>query len=379
MSSFQVEEIVLHHLRLPLAHPFQTSFQRETVKDTIVVEVRSDAGSGWGEAPVHAAPKFSGESIESVWVTARDWLAPPLVGRSFDCSGTAYELGELWPKIRGNQIARSGLESALWCLRAQVRGESLAQAYSPPEGEPPAETIGVGVSIGIQPDLKSLVARVKEQVEAGYQRVKVKIQPEWDVEPMERLRKEFPKLLLAADANGAYQPDELELLRPLDPLHLLFLEQPLPPDRLAAHAKWQAQLHTSICLDESLDSPGRVEEAIEAEACRMVNIKLGRIGGTTAALAARDLCREADWPCWVGGMLESGVGRLHNVALAATAGFTHPGDISASKRYVEHDIIVSEVTVSKDGEITVPTAPGLGAKVNAKLLKKYCVRALRVR
>jgi O-succinylbenzoate synthase len=377
-NTFKVNEVVLHHLRLPLAHPFQTSFQRETVKDTLVVRICTDAGDGWGEAPVHVAPRFSGESIETVWATTRDWLAPPLLGRTFDCDGGTYELGDLWPTIRGNQIARSGVESALWCLRAQLRGESLAQAYSP-EGHEPAAKIGVGVSIGIQSDLKQLGDRVREQVEAGYQRVKVKIQPGWDLEPLERLRKEFPKLLLAADANGAYHPDDLAELRAIDALHLLFLEQPLPPDRIGAHAEWQVHLATPICLDESLDSPGRVHEAIHAEACRMVNIKLGRIGGPTAAMAARDRCREADWPCWVGGMLESGVGRMHNIALAATAGFTHPGDLSASKRYVETDIIEPEVTVSTDGEIVVPTAPGLGAAINETVLKKYEVRALRVR
>lgn len=376
VAGMRIDSIELRHLRLPLVHPFQTSFQRETVKDTVIVRVRTADGEGWGEAPVHAAPRFSGESVETVWVTARDWLAPPLLGMELDDS---TDLGALWPRIRGNPIARSGLEQALWCLRASDAGQSLAAVYAR-DGEPPAERIGVGVSIGIQPALGALLDRVREHVELGYQRVKIKIQPGWDAEPLAAIRQEFPDLVLGADANGAYSTDAHDELRALDRFGLLFLEQPLRPHLVYAHKLLQAQLDTTICLDESLDSPDRVAEALGMQACRMVNIKIGRIGGPTAARAARDLCRDSRTvPCWVGGMLESGIGRLHNVAMAATPGFTHPGDISASKRYVEEDVIEPAVEVAPDGTVAVPTTPGLGAAVREDLLERYTVRVLDLR
>ena len=370
----RIDAIVLHHLRLPLVQAFQTSFQRETEKDTVVVHVTADGAEGWGEAPVHLAPRFSGESIETVWVTARDWLAPPLLGATLD---GATDLGALWPRIRGNAIARSGIEQALWDLRARDAGVSLAHAYAPADVAP-AERIPVGVSVGIQPDLGRLLERVREHVAEGYRRVKIKIQPGWDVEPLERLRAEFPDLALGADANGAYAPDDLDALRPVDGLRLAFLEQPLPPDRLVAHAEWQKALETPICLDESLDSPARVAEALELGACRMVNVKVGGIGGPSAARAARDECRRRGVACWVGGMLESGIGRLHNLAMAA-AGFTDPGDISASRRYVAEDVIDPPVELAPDGTVAVPAGPGLGATVRLDVLDRYTVRTLDIR
>jgi O-succinylbenzoate synthase len=212
----------------------------------------------------------------------------------------------------------------------------------------------------------------------GYQRVKIKIQPGWDAEPIERIREEFPELMLGADANGAYGPDDVHALQPLDRFDLSFLEQPLRPDLLVAHRVLQSSLKTVICLDETLRSADLVAEAIGLRACGMVNIKIGRIGGPSAARDARDLCREHGVACWVGGMLESGIGRLHNVALAATAGFTHPGDISASKRYVEEDVIDPPVEVAPDGTVAVPTAPGLGATVREDVLERYTVRSQRI-
>lgn len=371
---FRIAEVACHHLRLPLVTPFRTSFGRETEKDTVIVRVRTDAGEGFGEAPAHAAPGYIADTVETVWATTRDWLAPPLVGATID-AGT--DLGALWPRVRGHALARAGLEAALWDIRARQAGRPLAALYAEPHG-PPAAAIPVGVSVGIQPDVGRLVEVVRGYVAAGYRRVKCKIEPGWDLEPLTRIRRECPALALAADANGAYRPEDLDALRPLDDLGLQFLEQPLPPDHVLAHARWQERLRTPICLDESLPTLQAVREALEAGACRMVNLKPPRVGGMTVARAIRDLCLSRGVRLWCGGMLESGIGRWHNVALAAGAGFTDPGDLSASDRYVTEDVTDPPIRLRPDGTVAVPTGPGLGAAIREDVLARYTVRTLRV-
>ncbi len=370
----RIESLELLHCRLPLVHPFETSFGREVEKDTVVLRIRADGIEGFGEAPVAAAPGYSAETVETCWSVVRDWMGPPLVGSEI---GPETDVGALWPKIRGHHMARAGIEAALWDLRARAAGEALAGLYAPP-GERPAETIPAGVSVGIQSSPEKLVERVREHVEAGYRRVKVKVKRSWDVEVVARVREAFPALPLGADANGDYGPEDIPRLRELDALGLLFLEQPFAPDDIASHARLQAEMKTMVCLDESVPSLEATRSALDLGAGRMVNLKPARVGGITRARRVRDLCRERGVPLWCGGLLESGIGRLHNVAMAAGPGFTHPGDISGSKRYVAEDVIEPPVEVGKDGMIRVPTRPGLGHAVREDVLKRYALRRLRI-
>lgn len=360
----KIEQIHLHHIELPLVHPFETSFGREFARPTILVAVQADGLTGWGECVAQAGPWYSYETIETAWHILRDILAPLVLGRAFD---SPQDVAAAFRPVRGHPMARAALENAVWDLFAQARGLSLAQllaeASSVAQGVMARNAVPVGVSVGIEPTLDELLAQVERYVAAGYGRVKLKIKPGWDVAVVRAARERWPGLPLQVDANSAYTLADAAHLRELDAFNLLLIEQPLHHDDIVDHAALQRQLRTPICLDESIHSPEHARWALDIQAGRVINIKVGRVGGFTAAVAIHDLCAAQGVPVWCGGMLETNVGRAGNVALAALPNFTLPGDISASARYFHQDIAAPNFVLNADSTISVPTAAGLGVHV----------------
>ncbi len=361
----KVEAVEVFELRMPLRAGFRTSFGSVEHREMVLVRLRAAGGlEGWGEAPVAARPHYNEETTVTARHVLRDFLAPAVVGREVD--DVPALLGALrW--VRGHRMARAALETAFRDALARAAGTSLAAALGATR-----ERIAVGVSLGIPPgaDVGALVAEVERRVAEGYGRVKVKIEPGFDRRPLEAVRERFPDLPLAADANAAYRLADFPVFQDLDRLGLLFYEQPLHQDDLADHAQLGRAVRTPICLDESLKTPQDVETALALESCRVVNLKPGRVGGLTASLAIRDLCRAQGVDLWCGGMLETGVGRAANVALAALEGFTIPGDLSASDRYWEEDIVEPPFRLLPGGELAVPQGPGIGVTVVEERLRK---------
>jgi O-succinylbenzoate synthase len=362
----RVEALKLREVRMALRSPFETSFGVTRERCILLVEVVSEGLSGWGEITAGEGPFFSPETTETAWHVVRDFLAPLLVGKSF---AAAAELPRLLEKIRGHEMARAGVENALWDIEAQEKGISLAALLG---GE--REEIACGVSLGIQPSVPVLLEKVEQELAAGYQRIKIKIKPGWDVEVARAVRERFPGIKLMVDANSAYRLEDTPHLKKLDDFYLMMIEQPLAWDDIYQHAKLQAELQTPVCLDEPIHNARQAEAAIELRACRIINIKLGRVGGYSEARAVHDLCQQAGIPVWCGGMLESGVGRAHNVALSTLPNFSLPGDVSASRRYWEEDIIEPEVEVTPEGTICVPSGAGLGYRVRRDRVEKLTVR-----
>lgn len=346
----RVARVRLHRVRLPLRHSFETSSHRKDQLEHILVELSDDEGhTGWGEIASPSDPFYAADTTETSWHIAANYLAPnPDIAR----------------KIRGHHFAKAGFDAALWTLRAAQRGKSLARMLNGTR-----QTVAAGVSLGIEPTVDALLDQVERQTAAGYRRVKLKIAPGWDAEPVRAVRAAFPELVLQVDANGSYQddPEHHAALRALDTYHLAMIEQPFAPRALLPSAALQAVLDTPICLDESIDTLDDLRTAIRLKAGRVLNIKASRMGGLTAAVAAHDLAREQGWPMWCGGMHEFGVGRLANVALSSLPGFTLPSDVSASEKYYARDIVVPPVTADR-GVVTVPTGPGLGAAVDTEFL-----------
>jgi O-succinylbenzoate synthase len=292
--------------------------------------------------------------VETAWHIIRDFLWPILKGREL---GSASKVWDLLARVRGHNMAKGGLETAIWDAEAKQKNLPLAKLLGGVREEIPC-----GVSIGIQPTIDALIAKVERELAAGYQRIKIKIKPGMDVEPARALRERFPRIRLMVDANSAYRLEDTPLLKQLDAFYLIMIEQPLGWDDIYSHAQLQRQLETPICLDECIHDIEHASAAIEIGACRIINIKLGRVGGHTAARRIHDLCQAKSIPVWCGGMLESGIGRAHNIAMSTLANFTLPGDVSASRRYWDEDIIEPEVEVSRQGTIRVPSAPGIGYK-----------------
>ncbi len=351
-----VERVEMRLLRIPLREPFETSFGRTDTRLIFLISLESGGLRGWGEVVAAEEPRYSYETAGTASHIIRDYLAPvvmekPLTGLS--------DLAARFVPFKGHNMAKAGLELAYLDLLAKIKNWSLTALIGGTR-----QRVPVGVSLGIQPALATLLDRVSKYLSLGYQRIKLKIKPGWDVEVVAEVRRRHPDILLSVDANSAYSLKDLELFRALDDFNLLMIEQPLDHDDLLDHAKLQAEIRTSICLDESITSPRRAEQALSLESCRIINIKIGRVGGYSKALAIHDLCYGAGVPVWCGGMLESGIGRAHNLALASLPGFTLPGDISASSRYFERDLIVPEVTVSPDGTAEVPRGVGLGFDVD---------------
>lgn len=363
----KIDRVTLRQIGMPLLHFFETSFSRTTERHMILVEVHGDGLSGWGEVTAGENPFYNEEWTGSAWPLLRDYAIPRVLGHGL---ASAADVCPLTAHIRGHNMARGGLETAIWDLEARQKGIPLWQAI----GGGARREIPCGVSIGIQNSVEELLEKIQCEVEAGYQRVKVKIKPGWDVEVLDRIRQRFPRMALMADANSAYTLDDLPRLKLLDRFYLMMIEQPLGWDDILDHVRLQRELATPLCLDESIHSAGDARKAIEAGACKIINIKLGRVGGFASARRIHDICRAKNVPVWCGGMLESGIGRAHNIALSALAGFTLPGDVSASQRYWAEDIIEPEVTVTHEGTIRVPLTPGLGFTPRLDRIEKLTVR-----
>jgi O-succinylbenzoate synthase len=356
-----VESVEIRTVRLPLIEPFETSFGRIDSRLIFVVSVAAGGLTGWGEVVAEESPRYSYETVGTALHVIRDYLAPAMLSRPLtDLS----DLAALFAPFRGHNMAKAGLELAYMDLLARTRGQSLSQLIGGTRA-----LIPVGVSLGIQPRLEQLLKRIDRYLGLGYQRIKLKIKPGWDVEVVREVRHRHPEILLSVDANSAYTIDDGEYLKALDDFGLLMIEQPLDHDDLLDHAVLQSGMTTSICLDESITGLRRAVQALGLGSCRIINIKIGRVGGYSQALGIHDLCYSKGIPVWCGGMLESGIGRAHNIALASMPGFSLPGDISASSRYFARDLIVPEVLVKEDGTVEVPQGPGLGFEIDLGYLE----------
>jgi O-succinylbenzoate synthase len=366
----RIERVHLREIRMPLVTPFETSFGRASLRRMLLVEAAVDGVAGWGEVTAGETPYYGPETVDTAWLILRDFLWPAVQGREF---ASAADFFGLLSQVRGHAMAKGGLEAAVWDAEARARGVPLWRLLLR-EGEPVREEIPAGVSIGIKPTLEELVATVEKEAAAGYQRIKIKIRPGWDVEPVARIRDRLPRIKLMVDANSAYRLGDLPRLRELDRFYLMMIEQPLGWDDLYGHIAVQRELSTPVCLDECIHTEEHARAAVELGACRIINIKLGRVGGHAQARRVHDACRERGVPVWCGGMLESGIGRAHNIALSALPGFTLPGDVSASRRYWEEDVIEPEVEVTRQGTIRVPQGPGIGFAPKLDRIRKLTAR-----
>jgi o-succinylbenzoate synthase len=348
----QLLKITLREIHLPLIAPFETSFNVSELRRILLIETDVDGVIGWGEATAGEDPYYSYETVETAWLVIRDYLWPLLRGQEFAAAADVWEMLTL---VRGHNMAKGGLEAAIWDAEAKQKNVPLAKLLGGTLNE-----IICGVSIGIQPSIDALLGKVEKELAAGYQRIKIKIKPGKDIEPTRALRERFPRIRLMVDANSAYTLNDAAHLKELDAFYLIMIEQPLGWDDIYSHAELQRQLDTPICLDECIHDYEHARAAIEIGACRIINIKLGRVGGHTVARRIHDQCQSKGIPVWCGGMLESGIGRAHNIAMSTLPNFSLPGDVSASRRYWAEDIIEPEVEVTRQGTIRVPTGPGIG-------------------
>jgi len=352
----KINRIELHHVSMELINAFETSFGTQKEHPCVIVSVHGEGHAGWGECVVGLGPFYSSETILSAWAILENYLSPMVLGRELSHPSDVVSLTR---RVRGNEMAKAGLENAVWDLFGRVEGRSLAEMLGGVR-----DRVSVGVSIGIQSSPEVLVERVGAFLEEGYGRIKIKIKKGLEFDTLSAVRRKYPELSLMADANSDYGLADAGLLKALDPLDLLMIEQPLGHDDILDHAKLQAQLKTPLCLDESIHSPDDARHAIECAACRVINIKVGRVGGVTQAIRVHDMAQEAGIPVWCGGMFETGVGRATNLALASLPNFTLPGDISATDRYYRKDITRPFVLNRADSTITVPTGPGIGVDVD---------------
>jgi O-succinylbenzoate synthase len=358
----KIDRVELSLLRLPYVHFFETSFGR--AYDRTFTLIRIDAGGivGWGEGVAEELPLYSSETTETSWHILRDFLIPLLFERKISDPAAFHEAASVY---RGNRMAKAGLELALWDLKAKAAGVPLSQLYGGTRTE-----VEAGVSCGIEDSLPDLVHQIGTYLDQGYRRIKVKIKPGWDVTACAAVRERYPDIMLQVDANGAYTIKDADSIRALDDFRLLLIEQPFAPYDLWDHAKLQKTMKTPLCLDESILSRETARAALEMGSCRIVNIKVGRVGGMVEAAAIHDLCREAGVPVWCGGMLESGIGRAHNLHIASLPNFLLPHDLSASRRYYQEDIIDPFIELSGPGMIQVPAGPGIGVNpVEARIAK----------
>jgi o-succinylbenzoate synthase len=353
----RIDRIELRAVRLPLVRFFETSFGRIHERAFLLVTVESDGATGIGECVADANPHYSAETTRTAWHIISEFLAPLVLGRTFEHPRDIFPALAV---VRGHNMAKAAVEMAAWDLYARQRGESLSTLLGGTR-----HAIESGVSIGIQNSLDELVERVAVELAAGYRRVKIKIKPGWDVSAVEAVRERFGSVPLMVDANAAYTFGDGEHLAALDRFELMMIEQPLDYDDIRDHARLQRQIRTAICLDESIHSVRTAEDAIELGACRIINIKPGRVGGHAASIQLHDLAAARGVPVWHGGMLESGIGRAHNIHLSTLPNFSLPGDVAASRRYYAPDLIDPEIVVRADGTIAVPDGPGIGVHVDA--------------
>jgi len=351
---------------MPLVHFFETSFGRTTERRILLVTLHTSGPEGWGECVAGEDPFYSEESVDTAWYAVEKYLAPSLLGKTIlKGSDVPAQLG----RIRGHRMAKGALENAVWDAEAQEHAQPLWRLLGGTQPEIPC-----GVSIGIQNSVEQLMEKIAAELAAGYRRIKVKCKPGWDVKVFEQIRSRWPDILLSCDANSAYTLDQFEHLKEFDRFNLLMIEQPLWHDDFYFHAQLQKQLRTAICLDEAIHGHRDAQAAIELGACRIINIKVGRVGGFSEAVAVHDVAQKGRIPVWCGGMLETGIGRSHNIALSTLPNFTLPGDVSASKRYWKEDIIEPAVEVSSQGFIRVPQEAGRGFKLRTDLIEKLTVR-----
>ena len=361
-----IQSVKLSEIRLPLVHFFETSFGRTYERRIILVQLGSGEAVGYGECTAGEDPLYNSETTDSAWHILSDFLIPRLLGRDLE---SAADVAPLFGPVRGNRMAKAALETAVWELEARRKGMPLWKHIGGTRTEIPC-----GVSIGIQESIEKLLEQVRREVGEGYQRVKIKIKPGWENEPLRAIRSEFPDLHLMVDANSAFTLNDIPLFRRLDKLGLMMIEQPLAHDDIVDHAVLQREIATPVCLDESIHHAEDARKAFEMGSCRIINVKLGRVGGFTEAIRINRYCLEHNIPIWCGGMLESGVGRAHNIALSTLAGFVLPGDVSASKRYYARDTVCPPVVVTERGTILAPETPGLGYELDWERIAAATVR-----
>lgn len=366
----KITQFTLRHLRMALRTPFETSFGRIQTRDCILIEARADGLTGYGECVADADPGYSYETVQTAWHILRDFLVPAILNQEIQHPN---QLRQRLSFVRGHPMAKAGLEMALWDLIGKFQGQSLSALLG---GQ--RQRVEVGVSVGLQESPSALVKTVENYLAQGYKRIKIKIKPGRDIADAQAVRNAFPHLLLQVDANSAYRLEDAHSLLQLDDLNLLLIEQPLAEDDLWDHHHLQAQLRTPICLDESILSARHARQALEMGACRIINIKAGRVGGLSEAVAVHDVCLSQQAPVWCGGMLETGVGRAANLALASLPGFTLPGDISASDRYYAEDITQERFTLNADSTIDTPTLPGLGINIDPAALERATLATLNL-
>jgi o-succinylbenzoate synthase len=367
----KIDAIILRELQVPLVRPFETSFGVTTNRRIVLAEVRAEGLSGWGECTVGEHPFFSAESTDSAWQVIVNELGPMLAAATPEHGGDCPKIFRL---VRGNRMAKATLENAIWDLEAQRDGISLSRLLGGVR-----DVIPCGVSLGIQSSIPELMALIERELAAGYQRIKLKCKPGWDVDVFEKVRSRWPGIMLSCDANSAYKLKDADHLVGFDAFDLLMIEQPLWYDDFYFHSMLQKRLETRICLDESIRNRRDALAAIEMESCKIINIKLGRVGGFSEAIAVHNAAEERGIPVWCGGMLEAGIGRSHNIALSTLENFSLPGDVSASARYFREDIVEPAITVSSAGEITIPDTPGRGYEVKTDLVERLTVRKEEIR
>ena len=367
-----LERIELREIELPLKWPFETSFGRTTRRRIMLVRVFDKSGAyGYGECTAGEDPFYNHETIDTAWLIVTNYVAPILAAAHIE---RADQVNDALARIRGNRMAKGGVEAAIWDLEARLEAQPLWQYIGGSR-----EEIACGVSIGLQQSTEALLEKVEREIKAGYQRIKIKIKPGQDVALVEAVRSKFPDISLTVDANSAYSLADIGLLKQLDEYSLMMIEQPLAPGDLVDHAKLQREINTALCLDESILTVADARKANELGSCKIINVKLGRVGGHAEARSIQAFCAERGTPVWCGGMLESGVGRAHNIAMSTLEGFTLPGDVSASARYWEEDIIEPEVTVSSRGTIAAPRGTGIGYEVNERRVEALAKRREEVR
>ena len=367
----KLEHVELFQVRLPFKAPFRTSFGETREQLALVLKAESEGAVGWGEADPLFAPIYSSEMSSTAFLVLKEVLLPAVIGRDF---AAPADLLEAMSFVRGNQFAKSAIETAFWCLLAGAQGKPLHELLGGTR-----DKIVAGVSIGLQETPAQLVEAAERFLAEGYQRVKIKIKPGKDLEFARAVRQAFPTIPLMVDANSAYTLDDAAHLRQLDPLNLLMIEQPLAYDDIVDHARLQAQIETAVCLDESIHTPADARKAVELKSGRIVNIKIGRVGGFANAIAVHDICQRAGWPVWVGGMMDMGIGQAMKVEFASLPNVSLPNDIGPSNRFYQEDIVDPPVAMNPDGTFDVARGPGLGRRVKESFIRAHAVQHLEMR
>lgn len=370
-SFVKINRIELIEIKMPLVSFFETSFGRTYERRIILTRVFDEQNNeGWGEVTCGETPSYCEEWTDAAWVTIEKILAPMVLNREIE---SASKIWDLMRRVRGNRMAKAAIETAVWDLEARALNVPLWKHLGGVNHE-----IACGVSIGIQDSVEQLFDKIQIELDAGYKRIKIKIAPGWDFEIIKQVREKFGSILLMGDANSAYSLSNIELFQRMDEFDLMMFEQPLAHDDIFDHAKLQKEIKTPICLDESIHSADDARKAIELKACKIINIKLGRVGGHSEAKRVEKVCRENKISVWCGGMLESGIGRAHNIAMSTLAGFVLPGDVSASKRYWAQDIIEPAVEITKNGTIIAPEAAGIGFKAKRDTIDELTIRKIEI-